>query len=1055
MEDTRPTMNHPTPSNWLSRLTAIRRFIANSDGPITFLIGAGASVSSGAPTTRQVEAALHEAMVAGDSRYDLRSAAHRINEEQKRIALLPLFKTLIPNVGYRLLANLGRERQIRILNLNWDMLAERACELVGVAHRSFNLQTATPGEIADAGSTMETGVICVHLHGRIGLHHLLREPIQFGLIETLTFDDSQTALLRDEFFRHPTIIVGASLNTSKSDTDMWGLLTNVGNDRGSSNYSTPIYVLTREQPTDALTRLLYARSSTNNVISHHLLDFDRAIFELQSHLPHDHTANVCPSGSGFAWTNQDLVLPALDSRVTLIAGERFIGKTTLATNIASIIGALNAPKGSVRVVSGDGPVLETFYGMQPNDVLVIDDAFGKRRFDPNAPSLKIVLRAVADPFCPRLVLTSRLSVWETARNRRPANVKNVTAISSSPDSWYSPANLLGLSHLERMRTADRQRVESLIRRRILCKPIDVEHAVDDESQRHDRAEVVRDKARLFRKAPILSAFAALLRLSHFSDIQLHAEDAAGIIGKNVREIVAISAGILTLEEHDGLCHVHFTHDSDIEAIDLHLREGSVFSALYAFKEQTPWLGAARSRWRAIRRVALNTRLGWRKLSTSDRNLIASSVIARKSDPETFERIRKAARDPWSFKDVVLEVVRNWPQYAEARTSAGQNYVDAIMNNNAKFGVVAVLEAALTLQHSTHAEIWTKLISRIWDVPSDTRMSDREAALIFDALLWKSSAGDRLGDDALLKHIITGQAVSSPRRGGFAMAMLYHWDRAVELDLLANFHPLDVWVKCNDAQIAEALSMVQWHYIASCRAWARRWVYWDDSESLAYMRRHRARRAMTDEYRSQITAAAIALENIDPGWALFLLVNLSCVFGEFEDIDRMRRILNRCKPGNLGVLAVATSHELPKALQDDFRRYFRDEHSRMVLLDSFRDGITIDGVLVRPPAFRALGDSYRVETALGIDWPKLRELGVDTTSAVAALGKFRPRIRKAVHDYLVAPTGVWPVLKALHSGDLRSLASIQHFRPSASGRHVDDPILEFVIAFANLTPRSKP
>src|SRR4051812_29819849 len=79
--------------------------------PLTFVLGAGASLSSNAPTTPSVNERLQEA-----TKYRLgdlvRERLHEIVDDDVRDAVAPLFGQIRPNVGYRLLAALSRVRRV-------------------------------------------------------------------------------------------------------------------------------------------------------------------------------------------------------------------------------------------------------------------------------------------------------------------------------------------------------------------------------------------------------------------------------------------------------------------------------------------------------------------------------------------------------------------------------------------------------------------------------------------------------------------------------------------------------------------------------------------------------------------------------------------------------------------------------------------------------------------------------------------------------------------------------------------------------------------------------
>ena len=81
----------------------LARSLAGEDSPITFVLGAGASTSSGAPTSAEVADTLRRGTrvrLGNDPHHNL----HEIVDDEVRSLLAPLFSDVSPGVGYRLLA---------------------------------------------------------------------------------------------------------------------------------------------------------------------------------------------------------------------------------------------------------------------------------------------------------------------------------------------------------------------------------------------------------------------------------------------------------------------------------------------------------------------------------------------------------------------------------------------------------------------------------------------------------------------------------------------------------------------------------------------------------------------------------------------------------------------------------------------------------------------------------------------------------------------------------------------------------------------------------------
>lgn len=1053
----------------------MRDFLAQTTDPICFLVGAGASVTSGAPSMAKVEETWVAAL-GNVARDDLRRTLHKISQDQKRIPLLPLFSDLKPSLGYRLLAKMGRTRQVLVVNLNWDVLIEKACEEMGVQCSSFNLETDSAVEIRGTVERGAHGVVCLHLHGRIDPARKSPDPIQFSLLETLEFDKEQTELLARQFFGRPTFIVGTSLNAAVlADTDMLRLFIAVAQGHRVNEILPPVYLFTRESRYEAITSMLMTRISADNVVSHPSLDFDRLMLELQPDWPPVGKAgSQVLRGTAFAWPDHRFIQKMFDARVISIVGERFIGKSQLALYLGSLLALLRKPVGRVEYITAStnpSVLRDWLQTASAHDVLVMEDGLGRdkliqprnsakrkrgARWRAKRGDISLVLQVIHDALTrqdrPTVILTSRLAVWTQAMKAYSALLHRTVVLTGAADCWYSPSCLLQLGAVNTKGSDhERHRLESLIRRRVFCKPADVDSYFDSERRIRQHNAVVYDKLRMLRKSPRLRTFCALLRLSEFSDWNFYPADIARLLDTTLQELVVSSYGLLRLDTVDGVEHLNFSSPSDRDAADRVLRDGSTYFQLSAantaptnkLRGQIPWFDEAFARWRAVERVANLTTLGTRGLTEAECDLIASHIMVRRPRPQVFEEVLRHSKNFWSFRDVVLQVVRNWDNFTQSHS--GRDYMRTILSDEVRFGTYALLEACLILGESAPPRIWSRLADRMWEMLESQSATDREFVLLFDGLLWKRTPPNRLDDEDLLRNMIKRSASFPGRRAGFAMAMLYHWERANELKLVRELDPMRVWQQTPQQHRGEAIALIKWHYATSCRAWAQRWSHWNDQDSLNNMRRRRAKNKMSDYLSSHLSAAAVALEDLDPGWIFFLLINLSCIHGDYGDTDRLREILGRCKRGDEGVIAAAMSHELPDALVGDVKHHFRD--ARGAFLDGVKNGIRVDDINLKAPGFKICADIYDVEHVVGIRWPLINGYGIDTSSAPTLYERIRPKIREAIMEHEVEPKSLIPLLNWLQSGDLRPLNGVIEHRGEPDS---PKPILDLVISAASFT-----
>ena len=151
------------PHQWADCARDLGNALGGADR-LTVFLGAGASISSGAPVTAEVEE-LFDGMIGRFGGYDgILSNLHRVADDDKATALARRFMDLTPFVGYRCLAVLGRSRRVLVVNMNWDPLLLAACDRLGVPCVSFDLRdAATWPDLSEMAAF--TGVIDVHLHG--------------------------------------------------------------------------------------------------------------------------------------------------------------------------------------------------------------------------------------------------------------------------------------------------------------------------------------------------------------------------------------------------------------------------------------------------------------------------------------------------------------------------------------------------------------------------------------------------------------------------------------------------------------------------------------------------------------------------------------------------------------------------------------------------------------------------------------------------------------------------------------------------------------------------
>lgn len=201
------TVHNAGMPRWLALANELGGVIGRSSRPVCFVIGAGCSLTAGAPTTASVETELTNATQARFAGHDIRDVIDLLPEAEKQDILLPLFSRTTYNVGYLSLAALATRRSVFVINLNWDTALNNACRRLGVETEMFDLGIS-PSKWPRIDPTPR--LYDIHVHGIIG------ESCRFGRLETLTFTDAQDRWLRANCLSGTTVITGASL-TNETD----------------------------------------------------------------------------------------------------------------------------------------------------------------------------------------------------------------------------------------------------------------------------------------------------------------------------------------------------------------------------------------------------------------------------------------------------------------------------------------------------------------------------------------------------------------------------------------------------------------------------------------------------------------------------------------------------------------------------------------------------------------------------------------------------------------------------------------------------------------------
>jgi hypothetical protein len=200
------------PVDWLDYGRELGESIGRSKRPVCFVLGAGCSLSAGAPNTVQIDTALRRATRTRFAGVELRDAIHQLPELEKQDILQPLFAGVTTNAGYMAIASLAASRPVLVINLNWDLALQTAAIRVGVPITLVDMETDAVGTWPSHGTA---GIIDVHVHGIVG------HSCRYGRLETLRFTEAEEKWLIEQGLDHILICIGASLTYETDLTDLF------------------------------------------------------------------------------------------------------------------------------------------------------------------------------------------------------------------------------------------------------------------------------------------------------------------------------------------------------------------------------------------------------------------------------------------------------------------------------------------------------------------------------------------------------------------------------------------------------------------------------------------------------------------------------------------------------------------------------------------------------------------------------------------------------------------------------------------------------------------
>jgi hypothetical protein len=1068
---------------WIAKARDLARNLslpARRHEPVCFVVGAGASLSSGAPSTSRVVDAFDRAFggrLAGADATERRHAIDGFNESEKRAAIEPLFEGITPYVGYRCLAAMGRERRIFILNLNWDRAPEIACEMLGVPFDSLSL---AEGEVRllDALTKPGYGVVVVHLHGQWDRDVRLG----YGTLETLSFSDDARKLLFEHALKHTTVVLGASL---ADDTDIHELLDHLADERSSVTASRPAWLFSRSKPVSATVHaavrdFLSRRGSDLNWVAGEDIDADRLLVELRAgEVIADHGEHASfdslrlravgvslPPLEEIVWPAPVLLREMLSTPIVALVGEAALGKSTVAHLLAYWRTLWSDQVTEIKTLRGTSSSLIAISAAArtPDEgtvQLVIEDPFGQESFDSNPAFVPALQVLSARPDAPSAIITSRLYNWQEGFGDEDHGVLPDAALSESdPLVWYSTAALVAyLKSRGALEFAEHQ--EKVLERelntpqRIVSRIAGFLPRPEDPGNTHDKARLLGG---LFA-SPLrrdMAMVIVLARLQELSELPQTERDLLALLG-TIDPVPAWQRAKSMLFGYlmDGAKRIKLMHSTDRAAVDAFLREyrADVGEAIAELGPRAAWAVSALSVWDALQGARDDDTWSIADVPRGVRLAWAGPVVVQATEHsadrgwEAIDGLLAAPEiDFWALCEIVYETLRLWPLLAEPLNRA-DDFVDRILNDRHRMGAYAMLEAMLYLQAVTPVELWSPMQEKIVRL-ARSEGHDFELALLFDGLLWRPPA---VGDDSKLQ-LFTALLDGARRRdgliGGYRLAGAYHPAGASFLSRQSGLEdPSERLATFDQEQGVQAARMVRFHFVHQSRArvaLARRPF---EGGTIDYLFQTLYASSLDRDRAERLTGLIEDLAAVpgQAGWAVHLALNVGNTQGRFSE-EQLARIA-ACLPRAVddGVLAAVLTYEVHGALAAGLGKWFREEPSRRdAALDRLRDGFLFDGWVVRPPRFRFARDIRALWTLLGCDWPELNRLAeVPTDDPGRLLVSYERVADRAVTAYGADPMLVARLLERARAGDLRD------FEGAARARDGDDPHLRSIVAAAAL------
>jgi hypothetical protein len=928
---------------------------------LTVFLGAGASVSSGAPSTPEIESLLGDMFQRFGSPSDLLTNLHRVAGDDKAAALRDRFEGLVPFIGYRCLAALARTRRILVINMNWDPLLLSACEVLGVPCLSFDLrdQASWPSRDDIDGFV---GVIDIHFHGDLKNPRHGGPDIQWQTAE-------QVAFLKTLHNGARRLYVGLSLDVDHDVIQLGQEL-----DGGQSGWVYGFFRGAHDDGSGIATRINALHATDPIFVQSPNVDFDKIMLVATNEFAEDdqkwesHERHLrLPPLDSLVLPRVEVLAPALDDRCSVLVGEAQIGKTTAARLIGYLHQVLAPARCTVRYV--DSLTAPAALGApdqeDPANMLVLESPFGEADHMAAAPTVMQQIdewNALGDA-APRLLITSRVGAYDGS----PLRTSAYRASSPAPARWYRTHELREFSQTV---SEDDNHLIDKIEPGWLDTPARIMEAVagvniPQTALTSDRErQAVEERRRMLDRDAALGRICAMVRLQEFGGEPLAESAFRTLLGSS---LPAGPAHDLMLHHYpwDGRERIRLVHALDRDAVD-------------------GWIGDNRTQVEAILEEGLCPQIlrhgwdGWtlcddvrhgrfEDVRRRDAAVIGqhlSAMLDVRPDAEVLALVEAAHLDEWSAHDLAYSLVRLW---SDLPHDERHEVLQHLLGLEEAFGTYGVLEACLYLRGATPQEVNDAVHNQLWEFVTHSKRAF-EVALALDGFAWRVPiesewvrewSAEALRQDPVLL-------------GALPVIAAYHPGGAQEVglgDRLARSRTRRIEERAAELTVR----LVRWHFLHQSRARAMLGrQHWLDKWYLC-----RSFLPATGEADSAdvLWLLQVLSDQGQPGWGFFAACFL--MGGLEQELradarDRAHELLCDAGIADTGVLAAAATYRVAgdAPFSATISSYFKDDANRDPLLDTLSAGIELEGFQLRPPRFAFWDDVREIYKWLDIRFERL-------------------------------------------------------------------------------------